>query len=327
MPELPEVETVRRQLEPELVGKRIESATVLDERLTRPEPPAALERAVAGREVTAVARRGKYLLLGLEGGRTLALHLRMTGNLLLRDPQGMTADLMKSEPASRGPRSAEPRAPSPEPSYVRARFELDDGRVLLFTDVRRFGQAVVLDAGDQLDDFFASRLGIEPLSGELTPERLLEVAAGRKAPLKSFLLSQSRIAGIGNIYADEALWRARLHPLSPAGSMKMEHAERLVQGIVGALQAGLDHGGASIDDYLDARGERGSMQDEFLVHSREGEPCLRPQEEHRPSPPPVIQRIVVAGRSTYFCPNCQERLRRRPRRKARRRAPRTAEAR
>lgn len=321
MPELPEVETVRRQLEPELVGKRIESASVLDERLTRPEPPAALERAVAGREVTAVARRGKYLLLGLEGGRTLALHLRMTGNLLLRDPrEGKTADLMKGEPASRGSRS-------PEPSHVRARFELDDGRVLLFTDVRRFGQAVVLDAGDQLDDFFASRLGIEPLSGELTPERLLELAAGRKAPLKSFLLSQSRIAGIGNIYADEALWRARLHPLSPAGSMKMEHAERLVEGIIGALQAGLDHGGASIDDYLDARGERGSMQEEFLVHSREGEPCLRPPEEHRPSPPPVIQRIVVAGRSTYFCPNCQERLRRRPRRKARRRAPRKAEAR
>jgi formamidopyrimidine-DNA glycosylase len=328
MPELPEVETVRRQLEPELVGKRIESATVLDERLTRPEPPAALERAVAGREVTAVARRGKYLLLGLEGGRTLALHLRMTGNLLLRDPQdGVTADLMKSEPASPGSRSAEPRAPSPEPSHVRARFELDDGRALLFTDVRRFGQAVVLDAGDQLDDFFAARLGIEPLSGELTPERLLELAAGRKAPLKSFLLSQSRIAGIGNIYADEALWRARLHPLSPAGSMKIEHAERLVRGIVGALQAGLDHGGASIDDYLDARGERGSMQEEFLVHSREGEACLRPPEEHRPSPPPVILRIVVAGRSTYFCPNCQERLRRRPRRKARRRAPRRAEAR
>ena len=328
MPELPEVETVRRQLEPELAGKRIESATVLDERLTRPEPPEAVERAVAGREVTAVARRGKYLLLGLEGGRTLALHLRMTGNLLLRDPAaGMTADLMKSEPSSHGSRSAKPRAPShqaplyeakPEPSHVRARFELDDGRVLLFTDVRRFGQAVVLDAGDQLDDFFASRLGIEPLSDELTPERLLQLAAHRTAPLKSFLLTQSRIAGIGNIYADEALWRAKLHPLSPAGSMKLEHAERLVEGIVGALQAGLEHGGASIDDYLDTRGERGSMQDEFLVHTREGEPCLRSPEEHNPTPPAVIQRIVVAGRSTYYCPNCQERLRRRPRRTARR---------
>ena len=330
MPELPEVETVRRQLEPELVGKRITSASVLDERLTRPESPESLEQAVTGREVTAVARRGKYLLIGLEGGRTLAIHLRMTGNLLLRDPDhGETADLMKSDPASYGSRSAGPRAPSrpprlyepaPEPSHVRARFELDDGRSLLFTDVRRFGQAVILDAGDQLDDFFAARLGVEPLSGELTPERLLDLAKDRTAPLKSFLLTQTRVAGIGNIYADEALWRARLHPLSPAGSMKLEHATRLVEGIVAALEAGLDHGGASIDDYLDARGERGSMQEEFLVHTREGEPCLRPPSEHGPAPPPVIVRIVVSGRSTYFCPNCQERLRRRPRRKAKRRA-------
>jgi formamidopyrimidine-DNA glycosylase len=308
MPELPEVETVRRQLEPELVGKRIVSASVLDERLTRPEPPKSLERAVAGKEVTAVARRGKYLLVGLEGGRTLAMHLRMTGNLLLRDSElGETADLMKNERLG-GPRLYEA---APEPSHVRARFELDDGRTLVFTDVRRFGQAVVLDAGDQLDEFFASRLGVEPLSEELTPERLLELAKDRKAPLKSFLLTQSRVAGIGNIYADEALWRARLHPLSPAGSMKREHAERLVEGIVGALEAGLDHGGASIDDYRDARGERGSMQDEFLVHTREGEPCLRDDGG-------VIQRIVVTGRSTYYCPVCQERLRRRPRRRAKR---------
>jgi formamidopyrimidine-DNA glycosylase len=315
MPELPEVETVRRQLEPELVGKRIASASVLDERLTRPEPPRALERAVAGREVTAVARRGKYLLIGLEGGRTLALHLRMTGNLLLRGPGGgATADLMKTE-ALGGPRLYEP--PS-EPSHVRARFRLADGGELLFTDMRRFGQAVVLDEGDQLEDYFAARLGIEPLSGDLTAERLLELARNRTAPLKSFLLTQSRVAGIGNIYADEALWRARLHPLSPAGSMKLEHAQRLVDGIVGALEAGLDYGGASIDDYVDSRGERGSMQDEFLVHTREGEPCLRPPGEHRPMPPPVIQRIVVSGRSTYFCPNCQERLRRRPRRRAKR---------
>ncbi|HMA26974.1 MAG TPA: bifunctional DNA-formamidopyrimidine glycosylase/DNA-(apurinic or apyrimidinic site) lyase [Solirubrobacterales bacterium] len=309
MPELPEVETVRRQLEPELVGRRIEGASVLDERLTRPESPRSVERAVEGREVTAVTRRGKYLLVGLEGGRTLALHLRMTGNLLLRDPaEGATADLMETEPLG-GPRLYES---APAPSHVRARFDLDDGRELLFTDVRRFGQAVVLDAGDQLDDFFAARLGVEPLSGELTPERLLELAKDRKAPLKSFLLTQSQVAGIGNIYADEALWRARLHPLSPAGAIKLGHAERLVEGIVGALEAGLDHGGASIDDYRDSRGERGSMQDEFLVHTREGERCPRGDGE--------IQRIVVTGRSTYFCPACQERLRRRPRRRAKRAA-------
>jgi formamidopyrimidine-DNA glycosylase len=314
MPELPEVETVRRQLEPELVGKRIESASVLDERLTRPEPPEALERAVAGREVTAVARRGKYLLIGLEGGRTLAMHLRMTGNLLIRRPgDERTADLMETDRMG-GPRLYES---PPEPSHVRARFELDDGEELIFTDVRRFGQAVVLDEGDQLEDFFSSRLGIEPLSGDLTPDRLLEVAKDRKAPLKSFLLTQSRVAGIGNIYADEALWRARLHPLSPAGSMKPEHAERLVEGIIAALEAGLDHGGASIDDYRDARGERGSMQDEFLVHTREAEACLRDDGGE-------IQRIVVGGRSTYFCPVCQERLRRRPRRRAKTRPRRKA---
>jgi formamidopyrimidine-DNA glycosylase len=308
MPELPEVETVRRQLEPELVGKRIESASVLDERLTRPEPPRALERAVSGREVTAVARRGKYLLIGLEGGRTLAMHLRMTGNLLLRAPGGdATADLMKTEHLG-GPQLYES---PPEPNHVRARFHLDDGGELLFTDIRRFGQAVVLDEGDQLEDYFTARLGVEPLSGELTPERLLELADRRTAPLKSFLLAQSRVAGIGNIYADETLWRARLHPLSPAGSMKLEHAERLVEGIVGALEAGLDHGGASIDDYRDARGELGSMQEEFFVHTREGEACRREDGG-------VIQRIVVTGRSTYFCPVCQERLRRRPRRRAKR---------
>jgi formamidopyrimidine-DNA glycosylase len=295
MPELPEVETVRRQLAPELVGRRFERVSILDERLTRPESTRSVERAVSGRRVEAVGRRGKYLLIELEGERTLAIHLRMTGNLLLRG-NGAVADLMKGEPHG-------------EPRHIRARFSLDDGRELIFTDIRRFGQAIVLDRGDQLEDYFAARLGVEPLSGELTPERLLELARDRKAPLKSFLLTQDRVAGIGNIYADEALWRARLHPLSPAGSLKPEQAERLVEGIVGALEAGLDHGGASIDDYLDARGERGSMQDEFLVHTRAGEPCLRGDGGE-------IQRIVVGGRSTYFCPVCQERLRRRPRRRA-----------
>jgi formamidopyrimidine-DNA glycosylase len=159
----------------------------------------------------------------------------------------------------------------------------------------------------ELDEFFATRVGLEPLSEELTPETLCRIAAGRTAPLKSFLLTQTGIAGIGNIYADEALWRARLHPLSPAGSMRPEHCEDLCEGIVDALEAGLAHGGSSIDDYRDAWGERGSMQDEFLVHTREGEPCVRCGAE--------IRRIVVTGRSTYFCPSCQRRLRRRPKRR------------
>jgi formamidopyrimidine-DNA glycosylase len=125
-------------------------------------------------------------------------------------------------------------------------------------------------------------------------------------PLKSFLLNQSGIAGIGNIYADEALHRAALHPLSPAGSMRPAHCEALVEGIVGALEMALSLGGSSIDDYRDSRGEKGSMQDEFLVHTREGEECPRCGGE--------IRRIVVGGRSTYFCPDCQTRLRKRPKR-------------
>ena len=281
MPELPEVETIRRQLEPEITGARIADVAVFDERWTRPVSPREVEDLLRGRTIDAVERRGKYLLLRLEGGRTLAMHLRMTGNLLLVDE-------------------------TTDPPYLRAQLQLAGGRRLLFTDARRFGHAVVLDDAE-LDEYFAARLGIEPLSDSLTAEELCRRAAGRRAPLKSFLLNQLGVAGIGNIYADEALHRAELHPLSPAGSMKPEDCERLRVGIVEALEAGLRSGGASIDDYRDSRGAQGAMQDEFLVHTREGKPCPRCGAE--------IRRIVVGGRSTYFCPSCQRRLRRRPRRR------------
>jgi formamidopyrimidine-DNA glycosylase len=306
MPELPEVETVRRQLEPEVVGRTIEAAEVLDERWTRPELPALVEEALAGRRIDAVDRRGKYLIVRFADGSSLVMHLRMTGNLLVR-PAGVDGFADTMEPRLGGPRLYESH---PDARHLRARIALDDGSELWFTDARRFGHAVVL-AGDELDAYFASRLGVEPLGGDLTPELLLELAADRRAPLKSFLLNQDRIAGIGNIYADEALFRAHLHPLSPAGSMKLEHAEELRDGIVDALEQGLELGGSSIDDYRDARGERGSMQEEFLVHTRAGEPCLRCGEE--------IRRVVVSGRSTYFCPGCQRRLRARPRRRGARR--------
>jgi len=287
MPELPEVETIRRQLEPEVVGRRIESLEVLDARWTEPVPPADVERAVAGRRIEALDRRGKWLLMGLERGVWLVMHLRMTGNLVLTE-----AD---------------------EDRFMRARIGLDDGRRLLFNDARRFGTGLVVP-GTALDDYLSSRVGIEPLSEAFTPDALGELAAGRKAPLKSFLMMQSGIAGIGNIYADEALHRARLHPLSPAGSMRREHWEDLHEGIVETLEAGLSNGGASIDDYRDARGEEGSMQDEFLVYGREGEPC--------PGCGGPIRRIVISGRSSFFCPRCQTRLRRRrPRRPATRREP------
>jgi formamidopyrimidine-DNA glycosylase len=295
VPELPEVETIRRQLEPELTGRRIDCLDVLDERWTRPVEREVLAREVSGRRITSLGRRGKYLLLGLEGDMTLVMHLRMTGNLLLVDEGDLVAAV------------DEAAFEATEDPYLRARFALDDGRELRFSDARRFGEAFLL-ASEEVESRFAGRVGIEPLSEEFSAEALERIAAGRRAPLKSFLLDQAGVAGVGNIYADEALFRAELHPLSPAGSMRHEHAEALRDGLVETLLAAIDGGGASIDDYRDSRGQRGSVQDEFLVHTREGEPC--------PRCATAIRRIVIGGRSTYFCPNCQVRLRRRPRRRS-----------
>ena len=300
MPELPEVETVVRQLEPELEGRRIESLEVLDARWSRPVPPAQLGDAVAGSLIGGLDRRGKYILMRLAGGRTLVMHLRMTGNLVLVEGEDVI-DPSEGRRLYEGERSTSAR-------HLRARFRLDDGRELWFTDPRRFGEAFLVEDA-ALPERFA-RLGVEPLSPEFTPEALGRMAAGRRAPLKSFLLDQSGVAGVGNIYADEALFRARLHPLSPAGSMKPEHHEALRDAVVAALEAGIANGGSSIDDYRDGRGEKGTMQDEFLVHTREGEPC--------PDCGGTIVRIVVGGRSTYYCPSCQTRLRKRPKRRARR---------
>jgi formamidopyrimidine-DNA glycosylase len=298
VPELPEVETVCRQLDPELRGRAIERLEVLDARWCRPVTPKKLAAAVRGATIAGLGRRGKYLLLRLDDGRTLVMHLRMTGNLVLVEGKSKL-DPSQGRRLYEGERSASER-------HLRARFTLDDGRELWFTDPRRFGEAFLIDDA-KLGERFA-RLGVEPFSEEFTPQLLGELAAGRTAPLKSFLLDQSRVAGVGNIYADEALFRARLHPLSPAGSMKAEHLETLRDAVVAALEAGIDGGGASIDDYRDGRGERGTMQDEFLVHTREGEEC--------PGCGGPISRIVVSGRSTYYCPSCQVRLRRRPRRRA-----------
>ena len=299
MPELPEVETVCRQLDPELAGRRIERLEVLDARWCRPTPSGVLKTAVAGATIEGLGRRGKYLLLALGGERTLVMHLRMTGNLVLVEGEDRL-DPSEGMRLYEGERSTSER-------HLRARFALEDGRELWFTDPRRFGEAFLIDDVDLEARF--ERLGVEPFSEEFTAEALAGMAAGRTVPLKSFLLDQAGIAGVGNIYADEALFRARLHPLSPAGSMRPEHHEALRDGVVVALEAGIDRGGASIDDYRDGRGEKGTMQDEFLVHTREGKPCTNCGEP--------IARIVVSGRSTYYCPRCQVRLRRRPRRRRR----------
>jgi formamidopyrimidine-DNA glycosylase len=280
VPELPEVETIRRQLAPALEGRRIDSVEVLDPRWSEPAPPEAIADALRGREIEQVGRRGKYLIVSLTDDVHLVMHLRMTGNLLLTEQ----AD---------------------HPPHTRVVVQLDDGRRLLFVDVRRFGTGDVLLGSDALAEYFDSRLGVEPLSPDFTTEALRALARGRKQPVKAFLLNQERIAGVGNIYADEALWRAKLHPLRAVGTLKRDQIEALHYAVVESLELGIASKGASIDDYRHVDGSRGSFQERFLAYSREGEPCVR-------CGTPIVK-LRAAGRGTYICPNCQRRPRvRRP---------------
>jgi formamidopyrimidine-DNA glycosylase len=277
MPELPEVETIRRQLSPALEGRRLERIEVRDPRWCEPAPPEAVSDALDGRVIQRLWRRGKYLVMSFEDDVHLAMHLRMTGNLLL-------------VPSAQD---------DPGRPHLRVRFELGGGGLdrLLFVDVRRFGTGDVLLGSDALAEYFASRLGVEPLSPDFTAEALRALARGRKQPVKAFLLTQERVAGVGNIYADEALFRARIHPLRPVGTLRRQQVEALRDAVVETLEAGIDAKGASIDDYRQVDGAQGSFQDRFLVHMREGEPC--------PRCGATIRKLRAAGRGTYVCPRCQ----------------------
>jgi formamidopyrimidine-DNA glycosylase len=277
VPELPEVETIRRQLAPLVEGRVIERLVIADSRWCLPLAPEAVVDAVMGRRVAHLRRRGKYLVWELEDDVFLLMHLRMTGTLLYDPPRGTL--------------------------YERVRWELDDGHELRFCDPRRFGTGELALGAAARDAFFAARLGLEPLGGALTGDALRSMARGRRAPVKAFLLDQRRIAGVGNIYADEALFRARVHPLRLAGKLTRAQWDAVAEGVREALTAGLAGGGATIDDFRHADGVRGSFQDEFLVHRRRGEPC--------PACGGPIVKFVAAGRGTYACERCQPRPRRR----------------
>jgi formamidopyrimidine-DNA glycosylase len=277
VPELPEVETIRRQLAPLVEGRRLERVEILDWRWSRPLEPRELADALEGRRVQALGRRGKYLVWNLEDDVHLVQHLRMTGAVLFD--------------------------PDPEPPHTRVRIELGQGHRLAIVDPRRFGTGELLIGHEALEAFFAARLGLEPLDELFTAEHLRAQARGRTAPVKAFLLDQRRIAGVGNIYADEALFRARIHPLRAAGTLNRSQLEALRQGIEESLRAGIEAKGATIDDFRHVDGARGSFQDRFLVHLREGEPCQRCGT--------IIKKLVVGGRGTYVCENCQRKPRRR----------------
>jgi formamidopyrimidine-DNA glycosylase len=277
MPELPEVETIRRQLAPHLEGRTIERAQILDARWTRPDPPAPVARALRGAVVERLSRNGKYLVWELSGERFLLVHLRMTGSLLFD--------------------------PDVEPVHTRVRFELDAGHRLVYVDPRRFGTGHLVRSAAERDAYLAARIGVEPFTPQFTGAHLYEMARGRRAPVKSFVLDQRRIAGVGNIYADEALFRAQIHPLRPVGTLKRAQLERLRETIEEALQEGIDAKGASIDDFRHIDGARGSFQDRFLIHLREGQPCVRCGG--------VVKKLYVGGRGTYVCEKCQVRPRQR----------------
>jgi formamidopyrimidine-DNA glycosylase len=273
MPELPEVETIRLALEPHVVGRTFEHVEISDPRLVRPFEPLAVAAELEGERVAALERRGKYLVVRFESGRVLLIHLRMTGSL---------------RHARRGQLGDDP--------HRRAVVNLDDGSDVAYRDVRRFGTWHLLEP-EEVDDYLGQRLGGEPLERTFTAKRLGARLAGRRAPLKAALLDQRTVAGLGNIYVDEALWRARLHPLREAGTLDGDEVRRLAKGIRESLRAGLARQGASLRDYSTPDGSRGRAQDRFRVYGRAGEPC--------PRCGTPIDKIRVGGRGTWYCPNCQ----------------------
>ncbi len=281
MPELPEVETISRYLAPHVEGRTLQRLEIHDARWSLPLAPRELENAVAGRAIETLGRRGKYLVWELEDEAYLMLHLRMTGTLLLDPPE--------------------------RPLHTRVTFDLGTSE-LLFVDPRRFGTGELALGHEALDAFFAARLGVEPFGDTFPGEHLYTLAARCRAPIKAMLLDQKRIAGVGNIYADEALFRARIHPLRRADRITRKQAGALRDAVVETLELGIESKGATIDDFRDPEGVSGSFQDRFLIHLREGEPCVRCG---RP-----VRKLRAAGRGTYVCESCQPR----PRGQARQRA-------
>ncbi len=272
MPELPEVETIRRDLEPLISGRAVASAWVSKNapRLVQLIPPDDFCRQLAGQRIERLSRRGKYLILNLESGLIWVVHLRMTGRFQ-HNTEGC-----------------------PESPYLRARFELDDGSHLCFADLRKFGMMWLVD------DFGAvnPKLGPEPLEDGFDFKTFAAALKRRSAPIKAVLLDQTVLAGVGNIYADEALFAAGIRPARAASTLTKPAVARLHQRVQDVLHVALGDRGSSFSDYVDASGQQGGHQLNVKVFRRTGEPCYICGTE--------IRRIKVGGRSTHYCPRCQK---------------------
>ena len=270
MPELPEVETIVRGLARALPGKTISAVRVSLKKIAVAPDGVDFESTLGGERIQSVGRRGKYAVIGLGSGRKLVVSLRMTGRLVIA------------------------KAGDPPYPYGHITLELSDKRRLVFADVRQFGRMRLVGADEPWD----ASLGPEPLSGDFTPERFIGMLSGRTTPIKVFLLDQRRIAGIGNIYACEALWSAGIRPGKPAKSLTKTAVRRLHHAVVDVLKRAVDLRGSSIDDYVDARGLKGGFQNVLSVYGRAGRKCPRCGAE--------IVRTVVAQRGTWWCRKCQK---------------------
>ena len=273
MPELPEVETIRRSLEKGLTGQRIEALQVANRQLRTPLQPARLRRHLVGRRIVGIGRRAKYLLLRLSDGQVLVLHLGMSGRLSLV------------------------RSTHPLETHTHVRFQLQGGRELRFRDHRRFGMLFILPEADLPRHPCFAELGPEPLEAGFSPQYLWERARSSRRPVKNFLMDAHVVVGIGNIYASEALHRARVHPETPAQRLRLRRWQEVHAAVRETLERALRAGGTTLTDFRAADGRAGEFQVELAVYDREGEGCPRC---HR-----RIRRLVQAGRSTYFCPGCQ----------------------
>ncbi len=272
MPELPEVETIKNDLRPEVEGRRFTDVSIFWPRMVLQPSVEELRQRLAGQVIREVARRGKYLIFRLSGGESLILHMRMTGSLLLKRDNDA---------------AAEPN------QYVRAIFTLDNGLKLLFCDRRKLGTVALARDERALDD----KLGPEPFNTSFTPKTLRERLSNRKAPIKAMLCDQKLVAGIGNMYADEALFLANIHPLRIASSLSQGEVKRLHQAIRDVLNRAISNAGATFSDYRRPSGEQGKQQYAFYVAHRGGQTC-------KVCATP-IERIPIRNRGTYFCPGCQ----------------------
>lgn len=278
MPELPEVEFVARQLRQTLIGRTITEVRVNWARTVAHPDVETFGAELPGAEVLRVERRAKFLLIYLSGEQALVMHRRMTGNLLIFPPVS----------------AGEAWETIPDP-YARVIFLLDDGRRLVFTDPRKFGRVALYSLTELAGAL--SGLGLEPLDESFTADALAKLLAGRARQIKPFLLDQSQVAGIGNIYADESLFRAGIHPLRRADSLTPEEIARLHEAIRAVLELGIEHGGTSFSRHQDVWGQAGWNREHLQVYNREGDPCLRCGAS--------IARMVIAQRSAHFCPTCQ----------------------